>query len=89
MATSPKGGDRDQIRAVAAGVGDVAIANSYYYGKMLTSNDASDVVAAGKVGILFPNQQTTGTHVNIRGGGVTKYAKNKANAVKLLEFFGE
>ncbi|HWI64142.1 MAG TPA: extracellular solute-binding protein, partial [Symbiobacteriaceae bacterium] len=64
LARKPEGGDRDQVKAIAAGVGDVAIINTYYYGSMLNSKDQEEVKAAEKVAIMFPNQQTTGTHVN-------------------------
>lgn len=86
MARKPEGGDRDQVKAIAAGAGDVAIINTYYYGQMLNSKDPAEVEAAKKVAIIFPNQATTGTHVNISGAGLTKYAPNKENAVKLVEF---
>ena len=86
MARRPQGGDRDQIRAVAAGEGDVAVANHYYYARMLTSDTAADREAAAKVQLLFPNQKDRGAHVNISGAGVVKTAPNKANAVKFLEF---
>lgn len=86
LARAPEGGDRDQIKAIAAGVGDVAITNTYYYAQMLASTDKAEVEAAQKVALFFPNQQTTGTHVNISGAGVTKYAKHKENAIKLVEY---
>lgn len=86
MAREPKGNDRDQIYAVANGEGDVAIVNTYYLGQMLNSKEAADTVAAQKIGIFFPNQADRGTHMNVSGGGVAKYAPNKANAIKLLEF---
>ncbi|MDB4896494.1 MAG: iron deficiency-induced protein [Firmicutes bacterium] len=86
MSRKPEGGDRDQVRAIAAGAGDVALINTYYYGQMLHARDQEEVKAAQQVGIIFPNQQTTGTHVNISGVGLTKAAKNKANAIKLIEF---
>lgn len=86
MARSPEGGDRDQAKAIAAGVGDVAIMNTYYLGQMLNSQDAEEVKVAEQLGIFFPNQDTTGTHVNISGAGVVKDAKNVENALKLLEF---
>ncbi|MCX7781455.1 MAG: Fe(3+) ABC transporter substrate-binding protein [Negativicutes bacterium] len=89
MARKPEGGDRDQAKAVAAGIGDVAIMNTYYLGQMLTSKDAEEVKAAQKLGVFFPNQSTTGTHVNISGAGVVKTAPNAANAVKLLEYLAE
>lgn len=86
FATEPKGGDRDQIRSVAAGDADIAIVNTYYLGVMLNGKDQKDIDIAKSVKIFFPAQKTTGTHVNISGAGVTKYAKNKENAVKLVEF---
>jgi iron(III) transport system substrate-binding protein len=86
FATEPKGGDRDQIRSVAAGDADIAIVNTYYLGVMLNGKDQKDLDIAKSVKIFFPAQKTTGTHVNISGAGVTKYAKNKENAVKLVEF---
>lgn len=89
MARAPKGSDRDQVKAVAAGEGDLAIVNTYYIGGMLTSEEEEVRKAAEQVGIFFPNQEGRGTHVNISGAGVTKYAPNKANAIKLIEFLSE
>lgn len=86
FARPPQGGDRDQIRAVAAGQCDLAIANSYYLGKMLASKDPAQREAAEKVKIFWPNQDGRGVHVNISGGAVARHAKNKAAAVELLEF---
>jgi len=87
MARRPQGGDRDQIRAAAAGVCDLAVANTYYYGKMLTSEkDPAQREAARKLGLFWPNQQGRGAHVNVSGAGVTRYAKNRENAIRLLEF---
>jgi len=86
FARKPKGGDRDQIRAVAAGICDIAIANTYYLAGMTRSKRASDRQAATKVRIFWPNQAGRGAHVNISGAGVTRSAKNRANAIKLLEF---
>ena len=86
MARAPKGNDRDQIYAVANGEGDVAIVNTYYLGQMLNSKEAADTIAAQKIGVFFPNQNDRGTHMNVSGGGVAKYAPHKANAIKLLEF---
>ncbi|MDD2894690.1 MAG: Fe(3+) ABC transporter substrate-binding protein [Aliarcobacter sp.] len=83
---NPKGADRDQIRAVAAGDADLAIVNTYYLGVMLNGEDKKDVEIAKSLKIFFPAQNTTGTHVNISGAGVTYYAKNKENAIKLIEF---
>lgn len=86
LARKPQGGDRDQIKAVAAGQCDVAIANTYYYAGMLASTDRSQREAAAKVAIFWPNQQGRGAHVNISGAGVTRGAPNKENAIRLLEF---
>ena len=86
LARKPEGGDRDQAKAIAAKTGDVAIMNTYYIGQMLNSKDAEEVKVAENIGIFFPNQSTTGTHLNISGIGLTKYAKNKENAIKLVEF---
>ncbi|MGH2317166.1 Fe(3+) ABC transporter substrate-binding protein [Planococcus sp. SE5232] len=86
FARDPEGGDRDQAKAIAAGVGDVAIMNSYYFGQMLNSEDPAEVEVAESLGLFFPNQETTGTHVNVSGAGVVKASKNKENAIKLLEF---
>lgn len=87
MARPPKGGDRDQIKAAAAGQCDIAIANTYYYGMMLTSEkDPGEMKAAQAMGVIWPNQQDRGTHVNISGAGITKHAKNPQNALKLLQF---
>ena len=83
---NPKGADKDQIKAVAAGDADIAIVNTYYLGVMLISKDEKDVEIAKSLKIFFPAQQTTGTHINISGAGVTYYAKNKENAIKLIEF---
>lgn len=89
MARKPEGGDRDQALAVAAGVGDIAIMNTYYLGQMLTSKDPAQAQAAAKLGVFFPNQATTGTHINVSGAGIVKTSKNTANALKLLEFLSE
>lgn len=86
MARKPQGSDRDQIRAVASGLADVAIANSYYLGLLIHSEDPKDRELAAKVKIAFPNQEGRGTHVNISGIGVCKHAKNKENAIKFIEF---
>ena len=84
FAMPPKGGDRDQIKAAAAGVCDIAIANTYYLGGMLA--DPAQQAIAEKVKVFWPNQAGRGAHINISGAGVAKYAPNKAQAVKLLEY---
>lgn len=86
MARKPQGGDTDQIKAVAAGQCDIAIANTYYYGGLQNSAKADEREVASKVGIFFPNQSDRGAHMNVAGAGLTMSAKNKAEAVKLLEF---
>jgi len=87
MARTPKGNDRGQILAVAAGEADIAVANTYYHALMLSGKKgAEQQAAAKKVMPFFPNQQDRGTHMNISGVGMLKYAPNKANAVKLVEF---
>lgn len=85
LARAPKGGDRDQIRAVAVGEADIAVSNTYYLGQMINGKP-EDKEAAAKVGVIFPNQKDRGTHVNISGAGVVKTAPNKDNAVKFLEY---
>jgi iron(III) transport system substrate-binding protein len=86
MPYNPKGADKDQIVAVGAGDADIAIVNTYYLGVMLNSKNKKDLEIAKSLKIFFPAQATTGTHINVSGGGVTYYSKNKENAIKLLEF---
>lgn len=87
LARDPKGNDRAQIMAVAAGEADLAVANSYYIALMLSGKKGPEQQAAAKkVKIIFPNQENRGTHMNISGGGVVKNAPNKDNAIKFLEF---
>lgn len=87
MARSPQGGDRDQIRAAAAGQCSVVVANTYYLASMLAADKGSDnFVAASKLNVLWPNQNGRGAHVNVSGAGVLKAAPNPQNALKLIEF---
>ena len=86
LARSPKGGDRDQIKAVAVGRCKVALVNTYYLAGMLTSNIKKDIAEASKVVLFWPNQADRGTHINISGAGVTRSSKNREQAIKLLEF---
>lgn len=87
LARPPKGGDRDQIKAAAAGQCDIAVANTYYFAKMLESKkDTAQLEAAKKMAIFWPNQQGRGAHVNISGAGISKYSRNLENATRLLEF---
>jgi len=86
MARTPKGGDTDQIKAVASGECGIAVTNSYYLARLMRSSKAEDQAVVERIGVVFPNQGTWGTHVNIAGGAVARYAKNQANAVKFLEY---
>jgi iron(III) transport system substrate-binding protein len=86
MARAPSGGDTDQVKAVAAGVGDVAISNTYYVAKLAESADPEEQRVYQQLGVVFPNQADRGTHVNVSGAGVTANAPNRDNAVRLLEF---
>ena len=88
FARDPKGNDRDQVKAIAAGQGDIAIVNSYYIGLLLSSKKQSEVDAGNAVSVFFPNQGNNerGTHINISGFAMTKNASNKKNAMKLLEY---
>jgi iron(III) transport system substrate-binding protein len=86
MARPPKGGDTDQIRAVAAGECGVALTNSYYWVRLLRSTDPADREVVAKVGFLWPNQATSGTHINISGGGVARHAPHPDNARRFLEY---
>lgn len=86
MARDPEGGDTDQIRGVASGECDIAVANHYYYVRLLESDDASDREAAESVEILLPNQDGRGAHVNVGGAGVVADAPNRDNAIRFLEF---
>jgi iron(III) transport system substrate-binding protein len=86
MARPPKGGDTDQIRGVASGECGIAVTNSYYLARLMRSDKPEDKAVVEKLGIVFPNQATYGTHVNIAGGAVARHARNRANAVKFLEY---
>ena len=86
FARPPQGGDRDQIKAVAAGQCDIAVVNSYYLGGMVRSDDQEQAAAAAKVGIFWPNQGDRGTHINVSGAGVTASASNVEAALALIEF---
>ena len=86
FARTPAGGDRDQIKAVAAGQCDVAVVNSYYLGRMLNSPDEAQRNAANQVELFWPNQGDRGAHINISGAAVTKAAKNPLSAQRLIAF---
>jgi len=86
FARPPEGGDTDQIKGVAAGVGDIAISNTYYFARLVASEKPEDKAIAEKLAVFFPNQGDRGTHVNVSGAGVLKSAPNKENAVKFIEY---
>jgi len=86
LARDPKGGDTDQLKSVAAGECDVTISNQYYYARLARSAKPDDKAVADKVGVVFPNQSSWGTHVNISGAGVMKHAPNRDSAVKFMEY---
>lgn len=86
LARAPKGGDTDQIKAVASGECGIAVTNSYYLARLMRSTNPADQAVIERIGIVFPNQQSWGTHVNIAGGAVARYSKNTSNATKFLEY---
>jgi iron(III) transport system substrate-binding protein len=86
FARNPNGNDTAQIKAVAAGEGDLAIANTYYLARLASSSKPEEREIASKVGIIFPNQRDRGTHVNISGGGIAKFAPNQEAALQYLEY---
>ena len=86
FARDPQGGDTDQIRSAAAGECAIAVANSYYYARLMTSSKAAERAVAAAVGVVFPNQGDRGTHVNISGAGVLKQAPHRDAAIRFLEY---
>ena len=86
MARAPKGGDTDQIKGVAAGECGVAVTNSYYLARMMRSTKPEDQAVVSKVKVMFPNQSSWGTHLNVAGVAVAKHAKHPENAVKFIEY---
>ena len=86
LARDPKGGDTDQIKAVASGECQIAVSNTYYIARLIRSTKPEDKALMERVAVVFPNQNSWGTHVNIAGGAVARHAKNPANAVKFMEY---
>ena len=88
FARDPKGNDRDQVKAIAAGQGDLAIVNSYYIGLLLSSENEEEINAGKSVSVFFPNQglNERGSHINVSGIGLSKNSPNKENAIKLMEY---
>ncbi len=86
FARAPKGGDTDQLRAVAAGECGVAVSNSYYLARLMRSTKPEDQKAVRTLGVVWPNQASWGTHINVSGAGITKHAPHREAAVKFLEY---
>jgi iron(III) transport system substrate-binding protein len=86
LARNPAGGDTDQIKGVASGECAVAVTNTYYLARMMRSSNPADKAVIEKIGVVFPNQSSWGTHLNIAGGAVAKHSKKPENAVKFLEY---
>jgi iron(III) transport system substrate-binding protein len=86
LARDPKGGDTDQIKGVAAGECEIAITNHYYYARLARSQKPDEKAIAERVGVVFPNQASWGTHVNVSGAGVLKHAPHREAAIKFLEY---
>ena len=86
LAHPPRGNDRDQAKQVMEGLADVAIMNTYYMGRMLNSADPFEREVGERLNVFFPNQETTGTHINLSAAGVTRHAKNIEGAILFLEF---
>ncbi|OGA46963.1 MAG: hypothetical protein A3G25_19905 [Betaproteobacteria bacterium RIFCSPLOWO2_12_FULL_63_13] len=86
FARDPKGGDTDQLKAVAVGQCDVAISNHYYYARLARSTKAEDRAIAARLGIALPGQAGRGTHINISGAGVARHAPHREAAIRFLEY---
>ncbi|MBW4445065.1 MAG: Fe(3+) ABC transporter substrate-binding protein [Plectolyngbya sp. WJT66-NPBG17] len=86
FARAPEGNDTAQIKSIAAGLGDLALVNTYYLPRLAKSKKAEERELSSKIGVFFPNQNDRGTHINISGGGVLKTAPNKAAAIQFLEY---
>jgi iron(III) transport system substrate-binding protein len=89
MSRPPSGGDTDQIKAIAAGAGDVAVVNTYYLALLAESTDPEERRVAEQIGAFFPDQGGAGTHVNVSGAGVARHAPNRENAIRLIEFLSD
>ena len=86
LARAPEGGDSDQIKAVVSGACDIAVANTYYFFRGIGNEEEGIVEGADNIGVVFPNQETTGTHVNIAAAGVAAHAPHPDAAISFLEY---
>ena len=86
FARSPQGNDTAQLRAVASGECGITIANTYYLGRLMASSEPADKAVVAQLGVVFPNQEGRGAHVNISGAGVTRHAPNRAAAIAFMEY---
>ncbi len=86
FAREPKGGDIDQLRSVGAGECGVAISNSYYLARLMRSTQPEDRKTVESLGLVWPNQQTWGTHINVSGAGIIKSAPHADAAIKFMEY---
>ncbi len=86
FARTPQSNDTGQLKAVASGECTITIANTYYLGRLMASTKPEDKALMANLEIVFPNQDGRGTHVNISGAGVTKYAPNRESAIRFLEY---
>lgn len=86
LGRDPQGGDTDQLKAVAAGECDLAVSNTYYWGRLMTSSNPADVAVGESLSFIYPNQDNRGTHINISGAGVLTNAPNRDNAIMFMEY---
>lgn len=86
LGRDPQGGDTDQLKAVAAGECDLAVSNTYYWGRLMTSSNPADVAVGESLSFIYPNQDNRGTHINISGAGVLTNAPNRDNAITFMEY---
>lgn len=89
LARDPVGGDTDQLKAIAAGICDIALVNHYYLARLMASGDPAEREIGERIGLHFPSADDGGAHVNVSGAGITRYAPNRANAIAFLEYLSE
>ncbi len=86
MARAPQGGDTDQLRGIVSGECEISVSNSYYFARSIRKDVKGLSAERDMIGLVFPNQDSTGAHMNLSGGGVAAHAPNKENAIKFLEY---